>query len=359
MHSYPSISDDPGAEDWKDEEAWDAQKVHKHLQKWKFHEHHEEHQRTWSELHQWYRAHPEAKSIPIGDVGCLGGLVANAHSLPSCTWGEMWKLLSVEEGEVVSSARASSSAVPAENTVVFHPPTSKRVDREAMSKSMSAAELNRVRHSGNTSHNVAVAVAHDLVAWEAHMQKNFAVRETLWLVRLKHFEGEFALGLGRRTFAAKDTASDVEIEWFERKNKRQSSWGKQPGFRLAIAGYDGRRRPLYEKSVEKTANFAPIIVGVTPKSKIDEPVLLQTCMDAIRVVQPGKCDSESDASDSEEGEDEGEVDSSESEDDKSSALQSSHPSSSEPDTPSSSDEEDMSSSLEGDSPVGKRRRKSD
>ena len=88
-----------------------------------------------------------------------------------------------------------------EPSVAFLEPTSKRVDREALSQSMSVAELNRVRHGGNTSRDVAVAVAHDQVAWKCHLEGQLGSPGVLWLIHLKHFEGEFALGLGRRTFA--------------------------------------------------------------------------------------------------------------------------------------------------------------
>ena len=307
LSSYPSISDDPGVEPWKDEESWEAKKVFAALQKWKFHQGGDAHRAMWSKLQRWYKAHPDAQSIPIGDVDCLDGMVANAHSLPSCTWGEMWKLLSLEEDVALSGGASSSKDARVGPKVAFHAPTSRRVDREALSKSTSAAELNRVRHAGNTSRDVAVAVAHDQGAWECHLATQLAVAGVLWLIRLEHFEGEFALGLGRRTFATSDTESHVEIEWFERKNKKQLSWGKQPGFRRAVAEFDRRRQPIYQKSVEKITNFLPIIASATPKSTINEPILSQICMDAIRVLLPtkrGTSDSDSVAEEEDDGDEE-------------------------------------------------------
>lgn len=355
LSSYPSISDDPGVEPWKDAESWDAEKVHADLQKWKFHQGGDGHRSMWSKLQRWYKAHPVAQSIPIGDVDCLGGMVANAPSLPSCTWGEMWKLLSLQEDVALSGGASSSKGAQIGPAVAFHAPTSKRVDREALSKSTSVAELNRVRHAGNTSRDVAIAVARDQASWKCHLATQLAVAGVLWLIRLKHFEGEFALGLGRRTCATSDTECDVEIEWFERKNKKQSSWGKQPGFRLAVAEYDRRRQPIYQKSVEKITNFLPVIVTLTPKSTTNEPVLSQICMDAIRTSLPTKCDTSDSDSDSEEG-DEG--------DEKEDGSHGESPkcdlqSSCEEDVSSSEQEEEPPSSSSGDEevPCGKRRRK--
>ena len=307
MLSYPSISDDPGPEAWKDEETWKAKKVHADLQSWIFHQHGEAHHRSWAELHRWYRAHPEAQCIPIGDVNCLGpGLVANAHSIPSSTWREMWKVLSLDEDAAVRGSSSASTVASGGPVVAFHPPTSKRVNREALSMSTSLAELNRVRHSGNTARDVAVSVAQDEAAWKCHIAAKLAVKGMIWLIRLRHSEGEFKLGLGRRTFAPSDTQSVVEIEWFERKNKRQQSWGMQPGFKLAIASYDRRRRPVFQRSPEKVSNFCPVIVSLTPKSTPHEPTLLQSCMDAIRMLPIGTEESDSSGSEEEEEEEEGE-----------------------------------------------------
>ena len=99
----------------------------------------------------------------------------------------------------------------------------------------------------------------------------------------------------------------MEIEWFERKNKKQLSWGKQPGFRRAVAEFDRRRQPIYQKSVEKITNFLPIIASATPKSTINEPILSQICMDAIRVLLPtkrGTLDSDSVAEEEDDGDEE-------------------------------------------------------
>ena len=105
-------------------------------------------------------------------------------------------------------------------------------------------------------------------------------------IGLKHAEGELAAGLGRRTFDAQyddDSAEKYDIAWFERKNKRVDEWGKQPGFRLTVANYDSRRRPIPQTSVESFSDFIPIAVQTTPATAgSNEPSLSQDCLAALR-----------------------------------------------------------------------------
>ena len=77
--------------------------------------------------------------------------------------------------------------------------------------------------------------------------------------------------------------AQYEIEWFERKTKNKDDWGKQPGFRRAVAGYDAQRRPVFQVSTETWENFLPVAVKTTPASLgSDEPSLSQDCMSALR-----------------------------------------------------------------------------
>ena len=118
------------------------------------------------------------------------------------------------------------------------------------------------------------------------MHNNISTEGALFLIKLENPEGEFAVGLGRRAFDPEmddATSQSFAIEWFERKNKRVASWGKQPGFCLAIADYDARRRPIIMCSLEKVCNFLPVAVKVTPSTEgSDEPSLSQDCMLALR-----------------------------------------------------------------------------
>jgi hypothetical protein len=123
----------------------------------------------------------------------------------------------------------------------------------------------------------------DQTVWQQHLEDKLHQQGTLFLVRLAHFEGEFALGLGRRTFAKTDTAKTVEMEWFERKNKRRPSWGQQPAFKLTRV-YQGRR-VVPEKSEEEVESFLPIVVEARMNNP-NEPHLTKACLQAIRKLKP-------------------------------------------------------------------------
>ena len=61
--------------------------------------------------------------------------------------------------------------------------------------------------------------------------------------------------MGRRTFAEGGVeTSTFEIEWFERKAKKKTSWGRRPAFRLTCVGYTPHRRPIPQVSSEKLAD---------------------------------------------------------------------------------------------------------
>ena len=131
-----------------------------------------------------------------------------------------------------------------------------------------------------------IALLQDAKRGSSYVSENVDVKGALFLFSLEHAEGEFAVGLGRRTFDADvDNASEqlYEIEWFTRKNKK-NDWGLRPAFKLKLAGYrkEGRRSvPYWQTSVEPIASFLPIVVK-TSGSAADEPVLTQDCMSALR-----------------------------------------------------------------------------
>jgi hypothetical protein len=219
-------------------------------------------------------------------------LETQIRTAPSLTWAEMWDIICVKEDSAASSkpagtsAAASSSAGPS-----FLDPLSKRPDREHLSKSRSAAELNRVRDGSNTKSAIRIAVSTDDTVWKRHLETNLGKDGVLFLVRLSHFEGEFPLGLGRRTF--KETESEfsegvVQIEWFERKNKKVPGWGKMPTFRLTVASYNSKRQPVTEKSTEALSSFLPVVVETLTPHGSDEPKLTQNCLTAIRSLRPEK-----------------------------------------------------------------------
>jgi hypothetical protein len=247
------------------------------------------------------------------------------------TWKQMWDIICIDRSDAVAPCQPNptSDAMP---SCSFHHPLSKRVNREHLAKSHSVAELNRVRDSKNTASAIKVATSIDKAAWREHLEENLQKQGTLFLVKLAHYEGEFALGLGRRTFAETDTAEEFEMEWFERKNKKQSAWGKRPGFKLTVAAYDKRRKPIPQKSPESLSDFLEVIVETSGTQ--NEPVLSEKCLVAIRQLQPKpvqveQCAEIEDSSGSESGSPE-------------SNSESESPSESEPESSESIDEEEGS-----------------
>ena len=97
----------------------------------------------------------------------------------------------------------------------------------------------------------------------------------MFLTSLQHFEGEWRVGLGRRTFnASLDTAEAVEVGWFELKSVRARN-GKaarptNPMFRKT-KNYNGRQAKGMKVSLERLADFLEFNVSVTEKSHVDEP----------------------------------------------------------------------------------------
>ena len=109
-----------------------------------------------------------------------------------------------------------------------------------------------MRDSKNNPRAIDTAVSSSSKRWLAHLEENLDVKGQLFLIRLGHYEGEFAVGLGRRTFgeSAEQAAAKVfEIEWFERKGKKRTQWGQRPAFKLTVASYDKQKTQAhtYEK----------------------------------------------------------------------------------------------------------------
>lgn len=121
------------------------------------------------------------------------------------------------------------------------------------------------------------------------------MKDTLFFVKLNHAEGEFALGLARRTFnMEKDIpGQEYEVQWFVRKGKR-ASWGMQPAFKLA-SGVDRQRRSVLHCDVVPIDAFADIPVEVTRSSaaRKNSPVLSKNCMAVLRSLVLGSAESDS------------------------------------------------------------------
>lgn len=231
------------------------------------------------------------------DLDLGAPLSLRSKSIPSTpmSWHKMWDIIfnGVEQRcSDRQAAHSESTGKPASHDETsekksggFLDPCSKKVDREALAHSKNIIELNRVTHPSYTKTDQQAAIAADEACGAKYIQENIHTEGALFLIRLKHYEGELPVGLGRRTFN-KDMDVQVndmyEIEWYERKNKKQHSWGLQPGFKPAIAAYNKHRKGVVMKSVESLKDFIPITVKATPTSTASNPVLSQNTMHALR-----------------------------------------------------------------------------
>ena len=117
-------------------------------------------------------------------------------------------------------------------------------DRKTLATASSAALCNVVTHAGYTEKDRNHAVAADPSVGALYVSQNLQEKGALFLIELEHFEGEFKVGLGRRTFNdSVDDDSHVEIEWYKRSAK-DPVWSKSPIFEWTISGYNNRRASL-------------------------------------------------------------------------------------------------------------------
>ena len=123
-------------------------------------------------------------------------------------------------------------------------------------------------HPGYTKGQQAQALAGEEGLGREYIEANLEKDGQLFLIETKHYEGEFPIGIGRRTFGEDPikaaTSHKYEIEWFERKSKAKHLWGKQPSFKLTVADYKkGSRVPIPQKSYEHISHFIPIKFSTT------------------------------------------------------------------------------------------------
>lgn len=306
VKSYPRIEDFPGVEEWNELSSWKADHVFDHLQKWKFSDDVQKAARAaWKDLNVWHKAHTSSQDIDIGEPLRLPSASLSTTPIP---WTKMWDII-LSDVRTESSCKVNQPE-PTQDVKKtsmgkrpFLDPLSKKVDREALSKATSLIELNRVTNPNYTMKDQKAAIARDESYGAAYVNDNLQVQGTLFFIKLKHYEGEFAIGLGKRTFNKEvdgEAEGTFEIQWFERKNKKNHSWGKQPGFRVAIQGYSNNRKPIPMTSIESLEDFLPLAIEVTKRSQwSDEPVLSQDTMTALRSRMPSSSNHKSGSADSE------------------------------------------------------------
>eukprot|EP00965_Chrysotila_dentata_P177379 5858276-Pleurochrysis_carterae.AAC.1 len=116
------------------------------------------------------------------------------------------------------------------------------------------------------------------------MQKEKAV----FFLQLNEAEGEFRVGLARRTFdeaPAEREKGEVRVWWFQRISTNRS-WGVQPAFKPCMRAEKGARRPSPFVESVPIESFLKIPVQLTRTSARDgelrKPVLTKDCMQLLR-----------------------------------------------------------------------------
>ena len=289
----------------------------------------------WAALDRWHKAHPTPESTPIGQPIRLTGS-AELSCEPQVSWSDMWNTLSAlipederqqvgDEGapdthanranatdaqtnadkpaaglaaHVCTSLRTSSPrlvraalagvkgaaqadlqvAEILQQTKLPHP------NRATMATARSAALCNVVSHAGYTEKDRNHAVAADPASGALYVSQNLKKKGALFLIELEHFEGEFKLGLGRRTFNdSVDDDKKMEIEWYERSNKKDKKWSKQPKFKWTIRGYNGRRQTIGPTlSSEPISAFIDLEPKQTKGATEDQPRLKESVVTALQ-----------------------------------------------------------------------------
>ena len=200
MQSYPNILDDPGVESWIESEEWECKKVFDHMKRVDFSgcEGGEAAPQAWESLQQWHRSHPSSHYFTVGEPIKLTPKIVLPTN-PSMPWRDLWDVICPSG---TSDSQASASALRGEPCPQpFLDPKSKRPDRQALSKSTSLAELNRVVDGKRYSKQArATNSLIDKNNAESYIQEHLHKKGSLFLIKLDHQEGEFAVGLGRRLF---------------------------------------------------------------------------------------------------------------------------------------------------------------
>ena len=320
MKSYPSLEDNPGLEPWhpaephsdtkvkagasgdgqlrskKDDSSWRQSKVMGDIQRYTFTrcsaEQAETCRREWRAWDVWHKAHPTSDSIVLTSDLDVGGGFPPVKTSPQVTWEEMWRLLcSLAPGSSAKAPPAGAQAEGDRNVKVAkavrhltHP------DRQLLaSATPSAAVHNVVTHASYTHAQREAALAADATMGGAYLSSNLDEDGALFLIELIHFEGEFRVGLGYRTFNSEvdEPGTQYEIAWYERKSKKKHSWGRRPQFTLTKV-FNNRRQLLGPiLSVEPLCNFLPVQVQLTnSSSQTQEPMLKEATMSALRTKYP-------------------------------------------------------------------------
>ena len=97
---------------------------------------------------------------------------------PLLSWGEIWRVLKTH---VTAAAPAPAPAPAASSSQASS--SSRRIDRQALGASTSAAEVNVVTHPGYTERDRRVALLKDHEAGRAYLQEHLSKQGALFLIK--------------------------------------------------------------------------------------------------------------------------------------------------------------------------------
>ena len=288
---YPCMS--AGLEEFFEPEEWDREKVFSNVHRYKCSTGTETAKAAvkadWEAMHVWMQAHEKVESITIGAPLHLE-TGAEINTMPTVSWAEAWASLPIVDAREAPRAPGAPPDAAQDIDVARLVAALKKMrapDREALLHGTTAAQLNVVNHAGYTNTQRQTALNCDPLVGKGYLLSNIGVRGAIFFIELEHFEGEWKVGLGRRTFnETLDHMGNVEVEWFELKKARARQgtepWPKNPIFQQTRV-YRGNSRQLLgmKKSVEKLADFLNVAVTVTAKSVSHEPRLTA---DSIRAL---------------------------------------------------------------------------
>jgi hypothetical protein len=279
--SPPDFQTNPGVEDWKDDEAWDPEKVFSSIARWAFPKGESSHHQSWAALRHWHETNKLSAAIDTAHTSISVG--NDAVPLPGYTWERMWGMLESVSCDGPRQTMPSTSHEVGPYLRSSEGGAPKHLDRAVLAASHNLSVINAVANSYYPDATRNKDALLDKSAWLQHFETTSDSRDQLWLFHLPHFEGELAIGLGKRTFAETAGPDEWAVEWFERASKNKYDWGRLPLFKHAVASFESKtRKPVRMTSVEPIAKLVPIPVALTRKCTDERPVLTTSCLNALR-----------------------------------------------------------------------------
>ena len=157
---------------------------------------------------------------------------------------------------------------------------------QGRARAVSLSDINVVLHGGYSRTDHAVQSLTE--KGETYVAEHLDTPGSLFWLILLEFDGEFKLGLARRSSLLPlfpgliDTASFMYVEWFARKSTN-FCWGSTSvSFKPFIETYDQHRRPVVGRSFEPVVEFLPVVVDLTISSTATEPTIRKLGLRTLR-----------------------------------------------------------------------------